>query len=298
MKEEKQKTKLLTEDKQKTKKTKQKKKRRKSKNLFDLNGLSQGVSPFSSPCKDSELKPNDSQNAQNSCGADNNDSVETRLLNENSLQLSEQFQQPAGSPLNQTDSCQSSKQKINNAFTDTDIKSPSKRKNSQLDSHENADTPEQTSRQLPDCNVTTSQKKDNTSAHPASYENLSQDSKSTICSDEPKVTTVIATIHSQPKNNEKNEFKTPVVKKMCTKKLTTTSKSGYGLLRLEDMPIVCVAETQDDSGKLQSYFVETPAHSETTILSKLKPGENDPAKDNSTETDSRNRFCLCIKGYI
>ena len=109
--------------------------------------------------------------------------------------------------------------------------------------------------------IDTSQKKNDSS----------QDSKTTL-SFSNKVTTVTAMVHAEPadKNERKSApiFKTPVRSKPLPANTPPNVYARCGFLQLEDMPIVCVKETQDDSEHPPAYYVETPQRAESSVLPK------------------------------
>ena len=235
------------------------------KNLFDINGLSQGVSPFSSPAK--EEKSDVSHNSDNHF---NSDSVETHIdalhsksnrknsLNPDSQhQLSEEL--PIVTAVATTDSV--IKKRCSNNFDEE----------SSTVSHSHEIDTNSLHRQMPQIN---NQKDEKLNCNSMA---LSQESKSTdsILDHQCNVTTVAAMIHNPPgqKSSKKStklddfKFKTPVFDGTVCSKLTSNSVKR-SCIRLEDMPIVCVGETQDEGEKLQSYYVETPGQSISSVLQK------------------------------
>ena len=287
------------------KRSKQKTTAKRKKNMFDVVGLSQGVSPFSSPAKDDEIIHGNSQKNETVSQDKNVDSMETSISNDARLTSHENSgdsvigwgEKTANSQANfeKTD-CESNSQIVKNSNseeTTTDVdpgKQKEFRKSFKKPKKLNCENTKRDTTSGPQSQLADKKEKRNFGS-PVT-EQSSQDSKSTIFTDEPKVTTVTAVVHSQPKakkTDQITEFKTPI-SKACPSKLSSTSRSKYGLLRLEDMPIVCVGETQDDSEQHQPYRVETPGQSEASNLPKIT--DCSPVKIKFSPIDLKSKYVL------
>ena len=258
--------------------------------MFDVIGLSQGVSPFSSPGKGEESVQYSSQDDVEVVDTSsqeqkrNMESMETSLSDEVLLDKADIFEKIQNKEF---ESLTSNSPRMSEPKCRPDLNSAEKLQKN---------TPEATSlaklriiknngknvqKSLVSDSTIVSGKaeaKERNFGSPVTP-TFSQDSKSTIILDESKITTVTATVHSQPKQkkiDQAPEFKTPITRKTVPTTAPSTSRSKYGLMRLEDMPIVCVSETQDDAEK-QRYFVETPAQSEASVLPKVHQDKSNKA---------------------
>lgn len=249
--------------KQKPARKKQNKKQKK-KNIFDINGLSQGVSPFSSPVK--EEKTESSQQSENQTF--NTGSIETHLDSPCQLNatLNKSFDLPDPPSLTKpTSPSKSVAVSDSNSIAENEVIQEKEDKGVTDFTEAGASQKDKNPKRL------THSENTNDSKHSTSQE--SQSTTSTVDQDKPNITTVAAVVHQQPRRSPRKHatkqeptFKTPTITKATTSKMASSSTRNSSFLRLEDMPIVCVGETQDDGDKVQPYFVETPARPISSVL--------------------------------
>ncbi|CAK8673362.1 unnamed protein product [Clavelina lepadiformis] len=285
------------------------------KNIFDVNGLSQGVSPFSTPEKEtlekdirvpvdctfeimeSCLEKQDFRNKNEESFNETVDFADGNVLADVVKELEdligssetqpeekeiELVEKSARSVVNITESFQLDQQvepacsNVSEKLADKEFiktngdnlpECPTEHRNqtAAVNSNESPQTipPFETLPEISPLNAPENSYflKSNT-VHPAS--NLPQ-SQATDSTPGLVSTTAVVTVsvHHQPQETtartmENNSFKTP--NNSSPQKIVP--KHLNGPVRLESMPITCVAETQDDSAKTTPYYVETPCNSQ------------------------------------